>query len=308
MRLIRAIRLVALLASIALVLPGLLKAQSVVTGGATGTVTDPSGAVIVGAQVTLKSVATGEAQTTTTNSTGIFQFSLLKPGDYALTVGHVGFMTGTAEIHVLLGQITPSNVTLQVGSSTTTVEVKEQGSLLQTEDANITSNFDTQQIQNVPNPGGDLSYIAQTAPGVTINSTGSGYGNFSAFGLPGTANLFTINGNDDNDAFLNLNNSGASNLLLGSNELQEVAVVSNAYTGQYGRQAGAQVDYSTLSGGNAFHGDAVYDWNGRALNAEDYFLKAGGAPRPFVNNNQWAAAIGGPIKKDKAFFFVNTEG
>jgi hypothetical protein len=308
MRLIRAIRLMALLASIALMLPGLLKAQSVVTGGAAGTVTDSSGAVVAGANVTLKRVTTGEAQTMTTNATGIFQFSLLKPGDYALTVAREGFMTGTAEIQVLLGQITPSNVTLQVGSSTTTVEVKERGSLLQTEDANITSNFDTQQIQNVPNPGGDLSYIAQTAPGVTINSTGSGFGNFSAFGLPGTANLFTINGNDDNDAFLNLNNSGASNLLLGSNELQEVAVVSNAYTGQYGRQAGAQVDYSTLSGGNAFHGDAVYDWNGRALNAEDYFLKAGGAPRPFVNNNQWAAAIGGPIKKDKAFFFVNTEG
>ncbi|MFZ0645918.1 MAG: carboxypeptidase regulatory-like domain-containing protein, partial [Candidatus Acidiferrales bacterium] len=308
MRLIRAIRLVALLAIIALVLPGLLKAQSVVTGGAAGTVTDSSGAVVAGANVTLKRITTGEAQTMTTNATGIFQFSLLKPGDYALTVAHEGFTTGTAEIHVLLGQITPSSVTLQVGSSTTTVEVKEQGPLLQTEDANITSNFDTQQIQNVPNPGGDLSYIAQTAPGVTINSTGSGFGNFSAFGLPGTANLFTINGNDDNDAFLNLNNSGASNLLLGSNELQEVAVVSNAYTGQYGRQAGAQVDYSTLSGGNAFHGDAVYDWNGRALNAEDYFLKAGGAPRPFVNNNQWAAAIGGPIKKDKAFFFVNTEG
>jgi Carboxypeptidase regulatory-like domain len=308
MRFIRAVRFAALLTILALVLPGLLQAQSVVTGGTTGVVTDPSGAVIVGANVTLKNLATGETQTMATNSTGIFQFSLLKPGDYSLTVGDQGFMTGTVTLHVLLGQITTSNVKLDIGSGTTTVEVKEQGTLLQTEDANIASNFDTSQIRNVPNPGGDLTYIAQIAPGVSINSTGSGYGNFSAFGLPGTANLFTINGNDDNDAFLNLNNSGASNLLLGSNELQEVAVVSNAYTGQYGRQAGAQVDYSTLSGGNAFHGDAVYDWNGRALNAEDYFLKSGGAPRPFVNNNQWAAAIGGPIKKDKAFFFINTEG
>ena len=99
------------------------------------------------------------------------------------------------------------------------------------------------------------------------NSTGGGFGNFEAFGLPATANLFTINGNDYNDAFLNLNNSGSSNLLLGGNELQEVAVVSNGYTGQYGRQAGAQVDYTTKSGGNAFHGDAVYNWTGRELNA-----------------------------------------
>ena len=151
----------------------------------------------------------------------------------------------------------------------------EQGALLQTEDANISSNFDTNQIQNIPNPGGDITYVAQTAPGITMNSsTGGGYGNFSAFGLPGTSNLFTVNGNDYNDAFLNLNNSGSSNLLLGGNELQEVAVVSNGYTGQYGRQAGAQVDYSTKSGGNAFHGDAVYNWTGRALTANDPLNKA----------------------------------
>ena len=123
-----------------------------------------------------------------------------------------------------------------------------------------------------------------------------------------------MNGNDYNDAFLNLNNSGSSNLLLGGNELQEVAVVSNGYTGQYGRQAGAQIDYSTKSGSNAFHGDAVYNWTGRALTANDPLNKAhelaAGQPnaRPFENNNQWAASIGGPIKKDKAYFFVNTEG
>ena len=110
-------------------------------------------------------------------------------------------------------------------------------------------------------------------------------------------------------AFLNLNNSGASNLLLGGNELQEVAVVSNGYTGQYGRQAGAQMDYTTKSGGNSFHGDAVYNWTGRELNGERSRVnKAFGGTRPFENNNQWAASIGGPIKQDKAYFFVNTEG
>lgn len=302
-------KMIALLTVLAMIIPGLASAQSVVTGGVTGAVTDPSSGVIVGATVTLKSADTGETQVAVTNSSGIYSFPLLKPGHYDLTVSRDGFTTARLGVDVILGQVVAANVKLEAGSVSTTVEVTSQGPLLQTEDANITSNFETQQIQNVPNPGGDITYVAQTAPGISMNNaTGGGYGNFSAFGLPGTSNLFTVNGNDYNDAFLNLNNSGSSNLLLGGNELQEVAVVSNGYTGQYGRQAGAQVDYTTKSGSNAFHGDAVYNWTGRALNANDPLNKAAGGTRPFENNNQWAASLGGPIKKDKAYFFVNTEG
>ncbi|MGA7191416.1 MAG: carboxypeptidase regulatory-like domain-containing protein [Candidatus Acidiferrales bacterium] len=306
-----AVSLIALLLS----LPALVSAQSVVTGGLTGIVTDSTGSVIVGATVNLKNQATSEVLTATTGSTGAYQFTLLKPGVYVVSVSQSGFKQVSETVEVLLGQTAVASVKLEVGATTETVTVTEQGALLQTEDANISSNFDTNQIQNVPNPGGDITYVAQSAPGITMNSsTGGGYGNFSAFGLPGTSNLFTVNGNDYNDAFLNLNNSGSSNLLLGGNELQEVAVVSNGYTGQYGRQAGAQIDYSTKSGSNAFHGDAVYNWTGRALTANDPLNKAhelaAGLPnaRPFENNNQWAASIGGPIKKDKAYFFVNTEG
>src|SRR5580692_6102728 len=292
-----------------LLLPTLVSAQSVITGGVTGIVTDPTGSVIAGATVSLQNQATTEVQSTTTGATGIYQFTLLKPGIYVVSVSQPGFKQATATIEVLLGQTALANVKLEVGASSETITVTEQGALLQTEDANISSNFDTNQIQNVPNPGGDITYVAQTAPGIMMNSsTGGGYGNFSAFGLPGTSNLFVINGNDYNDAFLNLNNSGSSNLLLGGNELQEVAVVSNGYTGQYGRQAGAQIDYSTKSGTNAFHGDAVYNWTGRALTANDPLNKAFGGTRPFENNNQWAASLGGPIKKDKAYFFLNTEG
>ena len=292
-----------------LLLPSISLAQSVVTGGITGIVTDPSGSVIVGATVNLKNNGTGESFSTTTGTGGSFQFTLLKPGTYVVSANQSGFKQTTESVEVLLGQTVSANLKLEIGSGSITVEVTEQGALLQTEDANISSNFDTQQIQNIPNPGGDITYVAQTAPGVTMNnSTGGGYGNFSAFGLPATANLFTVNGNDYNDAFLNLNNSGSSNLLLGGNELQEVAVVSNAYTGQYGRQAGAQIDYSTKSGTNAFHGNAVYNWTGRYLTANDPVNKFFGGTRPFENNNQWAASLGGPIKKDKAYFFVNTEG
>jgi hypothetical protein len=298
-----------------LLLPTLISAQSIVTGAISGTISDPSGAVIVGATLNLKNNATGEMLTTNSHADGVYQFALLKPGTYSLTVTQQGFKQLSQTVEVLLGQTSTSNLKMELGAGAVTVEVNGQGAMLQTEDANISSNFDTNQIQNVPNPGGDITYVAQTAPGITMNSsTGGGYGNFSAFGLPGTSNLFTVNGNDYNDAFLNLNNSGSSNLLLGGNELQEVAVVSNGYTGQYGRQAGAQVDYSTKSGSNTFHGDAVYNWTGRALTANDPLNKATeiseGLPnsRPFENNNQWAASIGGPIKKDKAYFFVNTEG
>ncbi len=292
-----------------LLLPGVSLAQSVVTGGIAGVVTDPTGAVIVGARITLTNAATGETQTVTSASTGSYSIPLLKPGHYEISVSQQGFKASSLGVDVVLGQITAANVKLEIGSGSTTVEVTENGALLQTEDANISTTFDSRQMQETPNPGGDVTYIANSAPGIVANnSTVGGYGNFSAFGLPADANLFTINGNDYNDPFLNLNNTGASNLLLGGNEMQEVAIVANGYTGQYGRQAGAQVDYSTKSGGNAFHGDAVYFWTGRELTANDPINKLFGGTRPFANNNQWAAALGGPIKKDKAFFFVNTEG
>jgi hypothetical protein len=301
--------LAAIFVALVLLLSNAISAQSLVTGAIGGTVTDTSGAVVVGAKLTLTSAATGETFATASSVGGSYQFALLKPGTYTLTVTQPGFEKSSQTVEVFLGQTATVNLKLVVGSSSITVEVTEQGAMLQTEDANISSNFDTNQIQNTPNPGGDVTYIAQTAPGVTMNSSaGGGFGNFSAFGLPGTSNLFTVNGNDSNDAFLNVNNTGSSNLMLGGNELQEVAVVSNGYTGQYGRQAGAQVDFSTKSGSNSFHGNAVYNWTGRALNANDPLNKAGGNPRPFENNNAWAASVGGPILKDKLFFFANTEG
>jgi Carboxypeptidase regulatory-like domain/TonB-dependent Receptor Plug Domain len=294
--------LVAMFAAL-LLLPSVIMAQSVVTGAINGTVTDPSGAVIAGAAITLTSPATGASLTAESNASGGYSFGLVKPGTYTLAISKSGFKQTTESVQVDLGQTLVFNARLELGSGSVTVEVTGQGALLQTENANISTSIETAEIENLPNPGGDLSNIAQTAPGVTMNTSGSGYGNFSAFGLPGTANLFTLNGNDYNDPFLNLNNSGASNLLLGSNEIQEVSVISNAYTGQYGRQAGAQIDYATKSGGNAFHGDAVYYYNAAGMNATDYF-------NGFTHevNNQWAAGMGGPIIKDKIFFFANTEG
>jgi len=304
-----------LLLALALLVPGVMLAQNIVTGGISGTVTDPSGAVVPSATVNLKSNSTGETQTTTTGSTGLYNFPLLKPGNYTVSIAQSGFRGVTQKIDVLLGQVTPVNIKLAVGNASETVEVTGTAPLLQTEDANISTTFTPTQIENLPNPGGDITSYAQTAPGVLMNTqAGFGYGNFSAFGLPATSNLFTLNGNDENDPFLNLNNSGSSNLLLGQNEVQEVAVVSNGYTGQYGRQAGVQVDYSTKSGSNAFHGNANWWFDSSGFNANEWFLKSSeigsGQPnqQPFAVANQWAGSVGGPIVKDKLFFYVDQEG
>jgi hypothetical protein len=302
--------LILIVLAVLLIAAPLVFGQSVVTGDLTGTVTDPTGAVVPDATIALNNVAEGTTVTTTTNATGGFRFALLKPGDYKLTVGQKGFKSIAQSVRVALGQVTTANLKLELGPQTEVVEVTGVAPLIQTENANLSTTMTGKMVDLIPNPGNDLSAVAYTAPGVlqSTQSGSGGYGNFIAFGLPGTANLFTVNGNDSMDPYMNLNNSGATNLMLGKNEIDETAIVSNGYTGQYGRQAGAQVDYATKSGSNAFHGNAMYWWNGRAMNANDWFNNQAGAPRPFVNNNQYAARFGGPIKKNKAFFFVDYEG
>jgi hypothetical protein len=284
-----------------------LKAQSVTSGDIVGVVADPSGAVVPNVSVSLKSDARGNTQVQSTNSHGTYRFSLLAPGSYTVSVSAPGFQDAMMSSVVTIGQATTVNIVLSVGGTTSTVEVTSDAPLLQTENADVSTSFSQTQISQVPNPGNDLSYVAQTAPGVIQNTQG-GNGNFSAYGLPATSNLFTLNGQNENDPFLNLNNSGATNLLLGNNDVQEATVVTNGYSGEYGTLAGANVNYVTKSGGNSFHGNALYWWNGSILNANSYFNNQSGTPRPFVNANQWAASIGGPIKKDKTFFFVDTEG
>ena len=283
--------------------------QSSIAGDISGTVTDPSGAVVSGATVTAKSLETDVTQTTTSSSSGAFRFPLMKPGQYKLTVSQTGFKTVAQTIQLGVGQALTANLKLELGQASETLEVSGAAPLIQTENANLETTFNATQIENLPNGGNDITAYAQTAPGVLMNSSsGGGYGNFTAFGLPATSNLFTVNGNDEMDPYLNLNNSGATNLLLGAAEVDEVGVTSNGYTGQYGRMAGAQVNYNTKSGTNTFHGGLKYWYNDVSLNAADWFLNFTHTKPGFDINNQYAASIGGPIKKDKLFFFVGTEG
>jgi hypothetical protein len=283
-------------------------AQTVVSGDITGTVVDPSGAVVSGATVKATSLAEGVSQTTTTNSSGIFRFSFVKPGEYKIGIAAQGFKSVDQKITVAVGQISTVNAKLELGAGTETVEVSAAAPLLQVENGDTQTSYSEAQLAALPAPGGDITSYAYTAPGVMV-SNGAGYGNFSSFGLPSTSNLFTTNGNDNMDPFLNLNNSGASNLTLGANELQEISVVGNGYTAQYGRQAGAQVNAATKSGSNAFHGNAAYLYTGTVLNANDWFGNATDpvTPRPHAVNNNYYASVGGPIVKNKLFFFADYE-
>ncbi len=289
-------------------------AQSLTAGDISGHVTDPTGAAIPGATVVLKNEGTGATYTSTTNAGGGYHTALLQPGTYSITVTSAGFQTAATTTHVSTGAVANGDVKMTLGKSTQTVTVTAAEPLLNTENADITTTFNTEQVQRLPNPGNDLTFVAQTAPGsvmnTTTNSNGAffGYGNFSSFGLPATSNTFTVNGMYENDPFLNLNNSGATNLLLGNNMIASVTVVSNAYGAQYGGLGGAQVNEITKSGTNQFHGNAVYWWNGRAMNANGYFNNQTGTPRPFDNVNQYAASVGGPIIKNKTFFFGDYEG
>lgn len=285
-----------------------LWAQTTISGDIAGTVTDPSGAAVPNATVTVTNTGTGATTTLTTDAAGTYRAALLKPGDYTVTAAASGFQSGQKGTIVAVGQTATVNVTLQVAKGITTVQV--QGTtipLLQPENADLGTTISMQQVQNLPNPGGDITYYINLTQGVVMNTQG-GYGSSSAFGLPATSNNFTVNGAQDNDPFLNLNNSGPSNLLLGQNDIEQVNVVANAYSAQYGGLGGVQENIITRSGTNHFHGNVNYFWTNSDLNANDWFNDNSGAAQPFANANQWGAAVGGPIVRDRAFFFVNYEG
>jgi hypothetical protein len=282
-------------------------AQTIISGDIVGTVTDPTGAAVAGTTVILTSAESGSVQNGITNSTGGFRFPLVRPGAYKLQVNAPGFAPLSQMATAVVGQIVSADVKVSIKGTSQVVEVTGAAPLLETESANLTATYTPKQIELTPDPGGDLTNYALSSPGVVL-STGGGYGNFTSYGMPGTSNLFTINGGDMNDSFSNLNNSGSSNNMLGANEVQELAIVHNGYTGQYGRAASVNMNFTTKSGGNSFHGNAKWDWNGRYLNANDWFNNEGGFPRPFANSNQWAGSFGGPIRKGKLFFFFDSEG
>ncbi len=285
-----------------------LTAQTTTSGGLTGVVTDPTHAVMLGAEIEIDNQSKGTTQSTKTDREGVYRFFFLEPGKYTLTVTCDGFRQERRAVNVLLGPPVSVNVALEIAKARTTVTVTEEAPLLQAENGDASATMNQQQISEVPNPGNDLTYIIQTAPGVVMNTDVQLSAHFSILGMPGNSYLHTVDGMNDNDNRNNLGMTGSLLLALGQNEIQEATVVSTGYSGQFGGAAGGNINYITKSGGSEFHGNAQYYWNGRAFNANDWFNNRFQLPRPFSIANQWAGSFGGPLRKNKLFFFFDTEG
>ena len=285
-------------------------AQTSTTGSINGTVTDSTGAAVPGAAVVLKDTATGAIVNLTTNAEGRFTAPFLRPDTFNVSATAAGFHSNTISVQILTGQQSVVNVKVSPSTNTQTVEVNaNDAQLIDTQTANLTTTFTTQQFQNLPAPGGDITTIAYTVPGVVVGAGTSGFGSFTSDGLPGLSNLVVIDGADYNiGLYGGLAFSGSSNLTIGQQEIAQAAVVQNGYSVQYGRQAGVIETYATKSGANRVHGLAQWQYNSSGLNANDFFNNLNGVPRPKAVSNQYAAQVGGPIKRDKLFFFVDTEG
>ena len=278
--------------------------------------------VIAGAAVTASEINTGATRTAQSDTTGRFLFSQLNPGTYRISVLAQGFAAQqSASITVAVGQIAAVNFALSLAGTSQSVNVSAESGLMSLENANTSTTLDAKTIKNLPNPGQDLTFVAQFAQGALMNTAGSsndakaagGYGNVEFNGLPATSNGYIVDGFDANDPFLGLNIGLSTNLVIGLDALQESTVNTNSYAVDQGRYGASQVNYFTKSGTNEFHGDVYEIWNGSLLNATDEFLHANDTPgnitkKPRSTVNQFGVSIGGPIRKNKLFFFAHFEG
>jgi hypothetical protein len=283
-----------------------VEAQTMTTGSVRGTVTNPKNAVVANAEVLLTNNAKGTIQTVKTSLSGTYQFGLLDPGSYTLTVTYTGFQQLTKIVTVPLGEAVV--VDFQLSLQPQGPVRAQAASLLHKENGSVGTTLSRLQVAQIPNPGNDLTYLAQLSPGTVMNTTGAETGNFSNYGMAAISNRFSVDGMEENAPLTTVNYTGSAKNLLGTNEVQDVSIVSNAYTGSSGQFAGAGVDYVTSSGTNNLHGSATYFWNQRLFNANNFFNNTDGTPRPFDGENQWQGSVGGPLKKDKVFFYIDSEG
>jgi hypothetical protein len=287
---------------------GGVSGQTTSSGALSGVVIDGTHAVVPDAAVKITDLAKGTTDPTKTNGEGVYQFSFLRPGKYTLSVTHSGFQEERRSVTVEVGPSVTVNITLQVAKASSEITVTDEAPIIQAETADVSVTMNHKQVSEVPNPGNDLTYIAQTAPGALMNTDGGWGSKFSILGMPGFSYAFTVDGVSITNNYTNGVRGGPLGLTLGANQTEEATVVTSTYSGQFGGDAGGNINYVTKSGGNAFHGNAQYYWNSTALNANDWFIKADGQPRPLSIANQWAGSLGGPIRKDKLFFFFDTEG
>ncbi len=312
------LRFLPLMIGAALLIPNEAFPQGETTSAIIGEVRDASRALVPGAAVTITNNENGLKRSAKTDGAGRFNFPQLKPGSYSVEVKAPEFAPQKdGNVLAGLGQKQIVNFTLKVAQSSETVEVIGEAPIINPGNANTSTTLNARGLENLPNPGGDLTYPLQFAPGALINTAGSGndfvggtngFGNVEFNGLPALSNGYIVDGLETNDPLTNLNSGLSTNLVLGLNSISEVTVNTLSYSVDQGRYGASQVNYVTKSGTNKFHGNLYELWSGSILSAADYFTNATpGNHRPRSNVNHFGGSLGGPIVHDKLFFFFDSE-
>src|ERR1700688_2216579 len=284
-----------------------------------GTVTDPSGAVVAGATVKVRNVATGLERTTVTSGDGSYTVSELPIGTYSVTLGQAGFQTFVVTgVAVDVATERRVDAALKTGEVATQVEVSAETLLLvETTSNDLGGVITAATVENMPVNGRDYTKLIFLNPGVAgspdqITDSPGSFGEFSMSGARGRSNNYLLDGTDMNDGYRNdpaINQGGVfatPSAILPIDAVSDMAVLSN-FQPEYGRNGGAVVNIVTRSGTNLFHGSAFEYFRNNALDARNFFDVAPAPKAPF-HNNQFGGSFGGPIIKDKTFFFMDYEG
>ena len=293
-------------------------AQGETTSAIDGSVTDPTGAPIPGATVTLANIDNGLKRSVKTDQSGRFSFPQLQPGMYSVKADADHFAPQqNNSVSAGLGQRQTVDFKLNIASASETVLVQELAPQINPENPNTSTTLTARSLEDLPNPGGDMTYPLQFAAGALINTAGSGndfvggtngYGNVQFNGLPSLSNGYIVDGLETNDPLTNLNSGLSTNLVLGLNSIAEVTVNTVSYAVDQGRYGASQVNYVTKSGTNQFHGNVYELWDGSKFSAADFFTNAtAGNHKPRSTVNHFGGSLGGPIVHDKLFFFFDSE-
>src|SRR5437667_6670253 len=274
------------------------------TGSITGVVRDSTGAVVPGVKITATNIGTTAQLSTTTNGNGFYEFTQLAPANYSLTIELKGFKRTVINVLVEVDQITRADVALQVGDIVQQVEVQAVAPILESDKSTLSSVVESRTITNLPLNARQYLDLALTAPGVLPSATGTQGGGFNVTGARSQSNIFLLDGISNIDTQVN---SALGNFRI-TDAVQEFAVQTSVPTAEFGRGTGGQVSIVTKSGSNEFHGSAFEFLRNDALDAADFFTNKSGGKKTTLHRNQYGATFGGPILKDKTFFFGSWEG
>ena len=282
-------------------------------GAISGTVRDTSGAAVPGAKVTLTSSDTGQTITTVSGSAGEYTFTPVKIGLYSVSAEYKGFQkVDHSQVTVSVQQRVLVDFSLPPGQMTETITVNSEPPALQTQDASVGQVIAAKTINALPLNGRNFTFLAQLSAGVTQDqedTRGLGAsGSFSANGLRPAQNNYLLDGIDNNSNLVDFLNGTAYSVRPPVDAIQEFKVQTNDYSAELGRSAGAVLNATIKAGTNQFHGDAWEFLRNDKLDAANFFENSGGIPKGEYRQNQFGATFGGPIRKDKTFFFGDYEG